>query len=186
MLADVIFLVDGSGSIDPEDFSKMKKFMNTIISKSVIGKDSVQVGVVQFSSHSKAEFALNKFSDKRQMQQAINDTQQLGGGTMTGSALQFVLEYFDPPKGGRPSIPQILIVITDGESQEAVAQPAKVLRDNRITIYSIGVLNANSTQLREISGTQDNVYIERDFDSLDFLNKDLLLKICTSVDGESY
>ncbi|XP_060778334.1 collagen alpha-6(VI) chain-like isoform X3 [Neoarius graeffei] len=182
MLADVIFLIDGSWSIDPEDFSKMKKFMNTIISKSIIGKDSVQVGVVQFSSHSKAEFALNTFSDKHQMQQAINNTQQLRSGTMTGSALQFVATYFNPPEGGRPSTPQILIVITDGESQDAVAQPAKLLREKGITIYSIGVLNANRTQLREISGTQDNVYIERDFDSLDFLDKDLLLKICTSVD----
>ncbi|XP_060778327.1 collagen alpha-6(VI) chain-like isoform X2 [Neoarius graeffei] len=182
MLADVIFLVDGSWSIDPEDFSKMKKFMNTIISKSIIGKDSVQVGVVQFSSHSKAEFALNTFSDKREMQQAVNDMQQLGGGTMTGSALQFVTKYFNPPEGGRPSTPQFLIVITDGESQEAVAQPAKLLREKGIIIYAIGVLNANSAQLREISGTQDNVYIERDFDSLGFLDKDLLLKICTSVD----
>ncbi|XP_053084973.1 collagen alpha-6(VI) chain-like isoform X3 [Pangasianodon hypophthalmus] len=182
MLADVIFLVDGSGSIDPEDFSKMKKFMNNIISKSVIGKGSVQVGVVQFSSQSVAEFALNKFSDKLQMQQAINEMQQLGGGTMTGFALHFVSEYFDPPEGGRPGTPQILIVITDGESQDAVAQPARTLREKGITIYSIGVLNANSTQLREISGTQDNVYLERDFDALDFLDKDLLLKICTSVD----
>ncbi|KAK3552012.1 hypothetical protein QTP70_031601, partial [Hemibagrus guttatus] len=182
MLADVIFLVDGSGSIDPEDFSKMKKFMNTIIYKSVIGKDSLQVGVVQFSSHSNAEFALNQFHDKFEMQQAINDMQQLGGGTMTGDALHFVSKYFDPPEGGRPSTPQILIVITDGESQDAVAHPAQALRNKGITIYSIGVLNANSTQLREISGTQENVYLERDFDSLNFLDKDLLLKICISAD----
>ncbi|XP_027004951.2 collagen alpha-6(VI) chain-like [Tachysurus fulvidraco] len=182
MLADVIFLVDGSGSIDPEDFSKMKKFMNSIISKTVIGKDSVQVGVVQFSSQPNAEFALNEIYDKSEMQQAINDMPQLGGGTMTGHALHFVSQYFDLSEGGRPSTPQILIVITDGESQDIVAQPAQALRDKGITIYSIGVLNANSTQLREISGTLENVYLERDFDALDFLDKDLLLKICTSVD----
>ncbi|XP_058250247.1 collagen alpha-6(VI) chain-like isoform X1 [Hemibagrus wyckioides] len=182
MLADVIFLVDGSGSIDPVDFSKMKKFMNTIISKSVIGKDSVQVGVVQFSSHSNAEFSLNRFYDKFEMQQAINDMQQLDRGTMTGDALHFVSKYFDSPEGGRPSTPQILIVITDGESQDAVAQPAQALRNKGITIYSIGVRNANSTQLREISGIQENVYLERDFDALNFLDKDLLLKICISAD----
>lgn len=186
MLADVIFLVDGSGSIDPGDFSKMKTFMNTIISKSVIGKDSVRVGVVQFSTNQQAEFALNKFSDKHEIQQAINDMQQLGGGTMTGNALFFVSEYFDPPEGGRPGTPQILIVITDGESQDAVDLHAQTLRDKGITIYSIGVLNANSTQLLEISGTQENVYMARDFDALDFLDKDILLKICTSDDGESY
>ncbi|XP_053350350.1 collagen alpha-6(VI) chain-like [Clarias gariepinus] len=180
VLADVIFLIDGSGSIESEDFSKMKKFMNTIISKSLIGKDSVQFGVVQFSSDSQTEFSLNDFSNKHQMQQAINDMEQRGGGTMTGNALHFVTDYFDPQQGGRPSTPQILIVITDGESQDAVAQPAQALRNKGIAIYSIGVRNANSTQLREISGTQDKVYLERDFDALDSLYKDVLLKICTS------
>ncbi|KAF5905696.1 collagen alpha-6(VI) chain-like, partial [Clarias magur] len=180
MLADVIFLIDGS--IDSEDFLTMKKFMNTIISNSVIGKDSVQVGVVQFSSNSNAKFSLNKFSNKNEMQQAINDMEQQGGGTMTGHALRFVTGYFDPQQGGRSSTPQILIVITGGESEDAVAQPAQILRDKGITIYSIGVLNANTTQLQEISGTRDKVYVERDFDALDSLYKDILLKMCTSVD----
>ncbi|TSK16118.1 Collagen alpha-6(VI) chain [Bagarius yarrelli] len=182
MLADIIFLVDGSASIEPEDFSKMKKFMNNIISKSVIGRDSVQVGVVQFSSKSNAEFTLKDFHDKLEMQQAINEMQQLSAGTMTGDALKFVANYFSPSEGGRLNTPQILIVITDGESQDVVAKPAQALRNKGITIYSIGVVNANSTQLREISGTQDNVYLERDFDALDLLDKDLLLKICTSAD----
>ncbi|KAM9488132.1 collagen alpha-6(VI) chain-like isoform 2-T2 [Clarias gariepinus] len=180
--ADIVFLIDGSGSIHDEDFSKMKKFMNNVISKSVIGQDSVQIGVVQFSSYSKDEFPLNQFSDKLQMQKAINDTRQLGGGTMTGAALSTLLGYFDPARGGRPSIPQILIVITDGESQDAVAQPAQALRDKGIAIYSIGVHNANSTQLQEISGTSDRVFFERNFAALDFLHEDVLIKVCTSAD----
>ncbi|XP_017333399.1 collagen alpha-6(VI) chain isoform X2 [Ictalurus punctatus] len=180
--ADLIFLVDGSGSIYSNDFSKMKKFINTIVSNFTISTGDVQFGVVQFSTSPKAEFSLNKFSDKLQVQQAIKEMQQLGGGTMTGAALSTLSEYFGPAQGGRPGTPQILIVITDGESQDAVAEPAQALRNKGITIYSIGVLNANITQLREISGTQDNVYLERDFDSLDYLDKELLLKICTSAD----
>ncbi|KAF5896158.1 collagen alpha-6(VI) chain-like, partial [Clarias magur] len=158
MLADIIFLIDCSGNINHEDFSKIKKFMNTIISKSVIGKDNVQ--------------------------QAINDLQKLVGDTMTGEtgkALQFVTGYFDPQQGGRPNTPQILIVITDGESQDAVAQPAQILRDKGITVYSIGVLNANTTQLQEISGTQDQVYLGKDFDILGLLDKSVLFKICISL-----
>lgn len=160
--------------------------MNRIVSNSTIGKDGVQFGVVQFSTDPKVELALTQFPDKLQMQQAINDMQQLGGGTMTGGALRVLSKYFGQEQGGRPNIPQILIVITDGESQDAVAQPAQALRDKGIVIYAIGVLNANSTQLREISGTPENVYMERDFDALDFLDKELLLKICTSVDGKPY
>ncbi|KAF5896160.1 collagen alpha-6(VI) chain-like, partial [Clarias magur] len=180
--ADIIFLIDGSGSIGGGDFLKMKNFMNNVISKSVIGNDSVRIGVVQFSNNIKDEFPLNRYSDKHQMQEAINGTQQLGGGTMTGAALTTLSGYFDPERGGRPGIPHILIVITDGESQDAVAHPAQALRDKDIAIYSIGVHNANSTQLQEISGTPDRVFLGRNFDALDFLHKDVLLKVCTSAD----
>ncbi|MCI4374056.1 hypothetical protein PGIGA_G00001650 [Pangasianodon gigas] len=193
MWADVIFLIDGSGNTGPEDFSKIKEFMNTTVSKFIIDKNSVQVGVVQFSSYSKTEFALNKFSDKSQMQQAINDMQQqeqpiknmkqLGEGTKTGAALNFVSEYFDPPEGGRSNAPQFLIMITNGRSMDDVAQPAQALRNKSITIYSIGLSDSNSTQLREISGTQDIVFLDRDDDILNFLDKVLLLKICKSADN---
>ncbi|KAB5586432.1 hypothetical protein PHYPO_G00001530 [Pangasianodon hypophthalmus] len=192
MWADVIFLIDGSGNTGPEDFSKIKEFMNTTVSKFKIDKNSVQVGVVQFSSYSNTEFALNKFSDKSQMQQAINEMQQqeqpiknmkqLGEGTKTGAALNFVSEYFDPPEGGRSNAPQFLIMITNGRSMDDVAQPAQALRNKSITIYSIGLSDSNSTQLREISGTQDIVFLDRDDDILNFLDKVLLLKICKSAD----
>lgn len=196
MWADVIFLVDGSRSTTPEDFSKIKEFMKSAVSKFIIGKNSVQVGVVQFSSYSKTEFALNTFSDRSQMQQTINDMQQqeqpiknmkqLGEGTKIGAALKFVSEYFDQPKGGRSNAPKFLIVITNGRSTDNVAQPAQALRNKSITIYSIGVGDANSMQLRDISGIQDIVSLDRDYDMLKFLDKVFLLKICKSSDSKPY
>lgn len=196
MWADVIFLVDGSGNTDHSDFLKIKEFINTTVSTFKIGTKSVKVGVVQFGSYSKIEFSLNKFSDKRQMLQAINDIQQqeqpiknmknLGKGSKAGAALDFVSEYFDPAEGGRSKAPQFLIVIMSGRSMDDVAQPAQALRNKGITIYSIGVTDSNSTQLTEISGTQDNVFLYRDDDMLKFLYGVFLLKICKSPDSKSY
>ncbi|KAL6489035.1 hypothetical protein MHYP_G00027760 [Metynnis hypsauchen] len=182
MLADIIFLVDGSSSIGTEDFSKMTTFVDTLVSKLKIGKDSVQVGLVQFSTESNAEFALNKYYDKNEMKDAITGIQQMNKNTLIGTALDYVSVYFDPPDGGRPNAPKFLIVITDGESQDEVSAPAKALRDKGVTIYSIGVRDADQSQLRNISGSPSNVYMEKDFDALSFLEKDLLLKICSSAD----
>ncbi|KAG7336263.1 hypothetical protein KOW79_000956 [Hemibagrus wyckioides] len=190
MWADVIFLVDGSGNTAPEDFSKIKEFMNTALSKFRIGNDSVQVGVVQFSSNSTIEFALNKFSDKKLIKQALNNMKQqeqpikninkLEESTMIGAALNFVSEYFNPPKGGRSNAPQFLIVITNGRSMDDVAQPAQALRNKSITIYSIGVGDYSSKHLREISGTQDLVSLDKDDDMENFLDNIFMLKICKS------
>ncbi|KAJ8371487.1 hypothetical protein AAFF_G00308050 [Aldrovandia affinis] len=178
MEGDVLFLIDGSGSIEPEDFQKMKNFMVSMVDKSAIGLDKVRLGVLQFSVNQQEEFPLNKFYDKGGMKQAISSMQQLGGGTLTGAALGFASQYFDSLKGGRLNVRQFLIVITDGEAQDEVAQSAEKLRNKGVIIYSIGVLNANNSQLLEISGSQHRVFSERDFDALKYLETQILFKIC--------
>ncbi|MBN3325894.1 CO6A6 protein, partial [Atractosteus spatula] len=178
MEADIIFLIDSSGSIHPDDYSKMKTFMESMVDRSDIGADKVQVGVLQFSSVQQEEFPLNKYEDKSGIKQAIYNIQQLGGGTLTGEALTFTSQYFDAARGGRSTVKQFLIVITDGEAQDEVAKPAENLRNKGITIYTIGVMNANNTQLVEISGSQDKVHSAENFDGLQFLEKNILFQIC--------
>lgn len=163
----------------------MKKFLNVMVSKFEIGKESVQVGVVQFSTDPQNEFALNTFYDTNQMSEAIDGMQQMEQNTYIGKALKYLSGQFSPPRG-RSNAPKVIVVITDGESQDEVAGPAKDLRDKGVTIYCIGVVDANSEQLRNISGSPNNVYMERNFDALDALDKDLTLKICNIADGKSY
>ncbi|CAK6983010.1 scavenger receptor cysteine-rich type 1 protein M130-like [Scomber scombrus] len=42
--ADIVMLVDESGSISPEDFSMMKSFLREIVNNVDIGPDKVQIG----------------------------------------------------------------------------------------------------------------------------------------------
>uniref|UniRef100_A0A7M4EDK8 VWFA domain-containing protein n=1 Tax=Crocodylus porosus TaxID=8502 RepID=A0A7M4EDK8_CROPO len=172
--ADIIFLVDGSESIHPVDFQKMKDFMQLIVNRSDIGTDKVRIGLLQFSSEAKEEFQLNRYSTKTGLRRAISEIRQLKSGTLTGKALAFAASYFDKTKGGRPEIKQYLIVITDGEAQDSVGEPAKMIRDKGIIIYAIGVLQANETQLVEISGTPGKVIVSA---SNDFLNSLFLLDL---------
>ncbi|KAG7469864.1 hypothetical protein MATL_G00133270 [Megalops atlanticus] len=181
MEGDILFLIDSSGSIDPSDFGKMKMFMGRMVEKSAVGQNKVHVGVLQFSVNQQVEFPLNRFYVKADITRAINDMQQLGGGTLTGAALSFASQYFDPSRGGRPNTKQFLIVITDGEAQDLVAKPAEALRQKGVIIYSIGVVNANNSQLLEISGHQERVFSERNFDALQFIEKEILFKICHPV-----
>uniref|UniRef100_A0A3Q3FLY1 VWFA domain-containing protein n=1 Tax=Labrus bergylta TaxID=56723 RepID=A0A3Q3FLY1_9LABR len=163
---DLIFLIDSSGSIEYDDYQKMKDFMKSVIGKSIIGQNDVHVGVMQFSDRQTMEFPLNSFYSQDEMLQAIGDMIQFGGGTLTGEAITAVSQYFDVARGGRPNLKQRLVVITDGEAQDEVEGPAASLRANGVLVYAIGVVNANTTQLLEISGTPDRMYSERDFDGL--------------------
>lgn len=175
---DLIFLIDSSGSIYPEDYQKMKDFMKSLIQKSNIGRDQVHVGVLQYSTEPRLVFSLIQYWTKDQLAKAVDDMQQIGGGTHTGEAIAAVSQYFDAQKGGRPNLKQRLVVVTDGESQDDVKQPAEALRAKGVIVYSIGVVAANTTQLLEISGDPNRMYAGRDFDALKDLEKQMALEIC--------
>ncbi|XP_037701037.1 collagen alpha-4(VI) chain-like [Choloepus didactylus] len=177
--ADIIFLIDGSESISSNDFEKMKGFIERMVNISNIGADEVQIGLLQFSSTPQEEFRLNQYSSKEDIRRAVSAVRQMYAGTMTGQALRFTLPYFDSSRGGRPSVHQYLIVITDGVAQDNVAIPAKALRDRNIIIFAIGVGEAKNSQLLEITGNQDNVYYEEQFESLQNMEKKILYKVCS-------
>lgn len=181
---DLIFLIDSSGSIYPEDYNKMKDFMKSLVQRSNIGKDQVHIGVLQYSTVQKLEFRLIQYYSKEQLTTAIDAMQQIGGGTHTGEAIAVVSQYFDAQNGGRPGLKQRLVVVTDGESQDDVRQPAEALRAKGVVVYSIGVVAANTSQLLEISGDPNRVYAGRDFDALKDLEKQMAMELCDPERGE--
>ncbi|TNN51746.1 Collagen alpha-6(VI) chain [Liparis tanakae] len=175
---DLLFLIDSSGSIFPQDYQKMKDFMKSVVGKSLIGQNQVHVGVMQFSTVQQLAFPLNLYYSKEDMSKAIDDMQQVGGGTLTGGAITDVSQYFDASKGGRPGTRQRLVVITDGEAQDQVKGPAEALRAKGVLVYAIGVVDANTTQLLEISGSPDRTYAERNFDALKDLESQVAMELC--------
>ncbi|XP_062038326.1 collagen alpha-6(VI) chain-like [Lepus europaeus] len=177
--ADIMFLVDSSGSIGLENFGKMKTFMKNLVSKSQIGAHHVQIGVVQFSHINKEEFQLDTFMSQSDISNAIDRMAHIGETTLMGGALTFVSQYFSPAKGARPNVRKFLILITDGEAQDVVKEPAVALRQEGVIIYSVGVFGSNVTQLEEISGRPEMVFYVENFDILQRIEDELVFGICS-------
>ncbi|NXV27991.1 CO6A6 protein, partial [Rissa tridactyla] len=180
MKADVMFLLDSSASIGDENFRKMKNFTRELVNRIDVGADRMQIGLVQFSDKPKEEFKLNTYSTKRDILSAIDRISPLQSATLTGEALKFMLKYFQASSGSRHAVKKILILITDGESQDEVGAPARGLRQMGISIYSVGVFNANKTQLEEISGKRERVFYVENFDILNQINSNLIFEMCSS------
>ncbi|XP_012622377.2 collagen alpha-5(VI) chain [Microcebus murinus] len=182
MKADVMFLVDSSGSIGHENFEKMKTFMKNLLTKIQIGADKTQIGVVQFSDDTKEEFQLNKYFTQKEISDAIDRMSLIGRNTMMGHALTSIARYFTGPMGARSGVKKFLILITDGEAQDDVRNPARVLRDKGVTIFSVGVYGANRPQLEEISGDGTLVFHVENFDDLKTIESKLIFGICARHD----
>lgn len=178
--ADVVFLIDGSESVRPECFENIKEIMESVIEKFAIGPDKERVAVVQYGTNTKEEFSLDTFVDKASLLQKIRNITKENGKTYTGSALTEVLQSFDKSKGRHSTPLKFLIVLTDGDSRDDVEQPAKVLRDNFINIYAIGMRHANRSQIHAIAGSHESVFFEDTASSMKGLGSEVLLKICNT------
>uniref|UniRef100_A0A669P7J4 VWFA domain-containing protein n=1 Tax=Phasianus colchicus TaxID=9054 RepID=A0A669P7J4_PHACC len=175
--ADIVFLVDSSNSIRPAEFQKIKDFMQSFVIKVDVGLDNVRIGLIQFSSEIREEFQLDRYSTIADVRRAIQEIQQIKLGTLTGKALTFAASYFDPPRGGRPELKQYLIVITDGEAQDSVKNPARAIRDKGITIYAIN-FKASREELEEITEDQERLFFVQSYDALENIHENLTQIVC--------
>jgi uncharacterized protein YegL len=82
----------------------------------------------------------------------------------------------------RSGVPHIAIVITDGESEDPAktAQQARLCRDAGITMFAVGVGNAEESELRKIASSDDFVFYVDNFRMLDELKEKLSWKACAS------
>uniref|UniRef100_A0A4W3K4L8 VWFA domain-containing protein n=2 Tax=Callorhinchus milii TaxID=7868 RepID=A0A4W3K4L8_CALMI len=86
--ADIVFLIDGSGSIGPSDFSIMKQFIIIIMEK--LSNTDAQFSVVQYSTSVQPEFSFIDYRKAQKKETLVDRIPQLMGGTRTFSAIKFV------------------------------------------------------------------------------------------------
>lgn len=118
---DLVFLVDGSDSIDREDFSRVKEWiLSTVDSFSTNGdrnrQTQLHIDVVQYSERSQIEVHSFIESSSAEIRDRVVGIEQMRSGTKTYSGLRFVNERVSPDT--RTSAYKILITLTDGDASE--------------------------------------------------------------------
>lgn len=87
------------------------------------------MAIAQFSDDARTEFKLNSYTNKERLLDAVNKISYKGGNTKTGRAIQHVKENIFTAEGGvRRGIPNVLVVLTDGRSQDDVNKVSKEMQ----------------------------------------------------------
>lgn len=188
-VADIVFLLDGSSSISTENFEEARNFLRNIIRALDIGSNNVQIGLAQYSDTPYKEFLLKDHTDRRSLLAAVERVPHRKGRTETGKALSFLLEqYFTEEAGSRASqrVPQIAVVITDGESSDEVAGPAQRLRERGVIVFAIGVGKAIRMELESIANWPPNRFVltTDSYQALQRMTEEVLKTVCISVDEQ--
>ena len=186
--ADVVFVVDNSGSIGSTNFNTILKFISDIIDGLEIGEKKFQVGIITFHTPVKREFDLDKYQDKKDLKNAIMSIAYKGGGTNTGKALEYLhSNSFSRASGHRPGVPKIGILITDGYSSNKVytRNEAKNARLKGIKLFAIGIGNSlDTTELQSVASEPKSqfVFTAASFHLLKSIKTLVMTKACEVAD----
>ncbi|NWQ86403.1 CO6A3 protein, partial [Burhinus bistriatus] len=179
--ADLIFLIDGSNNIGSVNFQAIRDFLVNLIESLRVGAQQIHIGVVQYSDQPRTEFALNSYSTKADVLDAVKALSFRGGEEAnTGAALEFVVENLFTQAGGsriEEAVPQILVLISGGESSDDIREGLLAVKQASIFSFSIGVLNADSAELQQIATDGSFTFTALDIRNLDALRELLLPNI---------
>lgn len=114
---DCVFMLDQSGSVGEDNHDLAKRFIENVVTFFSISATQTRVGFVSYSTRSRIEFDLDRYTRLSRLQNAIRGIPYRGGWTATALALNTTNDLLDPANnfGARPSaegIPKIAILIT--------------------------------------------------------------------------
>ncbi|XP_032622293.1 collagen alpha-1(XX) chain [Chelonoidis abingdonii] len=181
---DIVLLVDGSWSIGRGNFKLVREFLSTLVSPFNIAQDKIRIGLSQYSSDPRTEWNLNTYVTRDEVLKAVRNLRYKGGNTFTGLALTHVLEQnLKPEAGARADAVKLVILLTDGKSQDDASRSAQTLKNMGIDIFAIGVKNADEAELRQVASEplELTVYNVLDFPLLSSLISRLTRVLCTRI-----
>ncbi|XP_077431159.1 collagen alpha-1(XIV) chain isoform X1 [Vanacampus margaritifer] len=183
--ADLAFLVDGSWSIGDDNFMKITNFLYSAIgSLDQIGPDGTQVAICQFSDDARTEVQLSSHGNKEALLEAIQRIRYKGGNTKTGRAIKHVKEsIFTSDAGARRGVPKVLVVLTDGRSQDDVNKVSKEMQMDGYIIFAIGFADADYGELVNIASkpSDRHVFFVDDLDAVKKIEEQLITFVCEAA-----
>ncbi|XP_032879522.1 collagen alpha-3(VI) chain-like isoform X2 [Amblyraja radiata] len=180
---DIMFLIDGSNNVGNTNHQFIRDFLTSIIENLDIGRDSVQVGLVQYSNYAETEFYLNTYSSEDELLSHVKRLRLRGGTSLnTGAALNNVLQYHLTASAGsrkEEGVPQVLVVIIAGRSRDDIRRPADALKRANVLGVVITAKNADPLELQEMLIDPGLVFSVQEFSSLPDVQEQLMISLST-------
>ncbi|XP_039257095.2 uncharacterized protein LOC120333789 [Styela clava] len=195
---DIVFVVDGSGSVTKENFEIIREWLISTTS-SIHDKlgEKAEIGILEYSGYRVQDgkkknafeipFGLGDCTTKECMTEKISSMRYLKGSTLTYAALNRTLEV-EFPRSPRANVSQkSLVLITDGRANDG-----QYLLDwyyesvkRNVTSFVVGVGSYNLTELKIVANggvSMKNVFTEDTYKSLPRILLSLVDKFCEDVD----
>nr|SPP68597.1 vWFA1-like domain containing protein vWFBCS9 [Colubraria reticulata] len=144
---DVTFILDSSGSVGEENFGRMRNFIASAVRDLEVDNGFFRIAVITYSDSATVHFYLNTYSSKAEIFDAIHRIPYVYGYTNTADALRRArLDVYSPSHGDRTNVPNLVVMVTDGESnmnpQQTLPEADRIRRSGTsIITVAVGVPN---------------------------------------------
>uniref|UniRef100_A0A671UTX8 Collagen alpha-1(XXVIII) chain n=1 Tax=Sparus aurata TaxID=8175 RepID=A0A671UTX8_SPAAU len=187
---ELVFVIDSSESVGPENFEIIKDFVNALVDRVTVGRNATRIGLVLYSLEVKLVFNLARYVTKQDIKQAIRNIPYMGEGTYTGTAIRKATQ--EAFYSSRIGVSKVAIVITDGQTDKR--EPVKLdiaVREAHaanIEMFALGIVNTSDpTQaefMRELNliasdPDSEHMFLIDDFNTLPGLRH--IQKLISSV-----
>ncbi|KAG7216466.1 hypothetical protein INR49_001952, partial [Caranx melampygus] len=173
---ELVFVIDSSESVGPDNFNVIKDFVNALIDRASVSRDTTRVGVVLYSHINMVVVSLRQEATRDEIKSAVRSMTYLGEGTFTGSAIQQASQVF---KAARAGVRKVAIIITDGQAdkRDSASLQSAVMEahGSNIEMFVIGVVNESDPLYEEFKKElhlmasdpdSDHVYLIDEFKTL--------------------
>ncbi|MBN3324275.1 CO6A3 protein, partial [Atractosteus spatula] len=188
-VADIVFLVDGSINLGRGNFKSVMEFILNLIDLFYTDNDKLRIGLAHYSTDVTDVFYLNTYSNKDDILNAISQAEYKGGTRInTGAAIKHVQDqHFIKARGSRKDegVPQILMIVTGGRSQDDGKAAALALKSTGVRIYAVGVGNIED-ELSNLGSESTTVARASTFQELSELNEQILEALVDEVKGKNH
>lgn len=182
-----MFLVDGSINLGRNDFGEVMLFITNLIDLFFTERDNLRIGLAHYAADVTDVFYLNTYKDRQDIMNAIGQAEYKGGNRLnTGAAIRHVQDvHFTKEKGSRADegTPQILMVITAGNSADDSKTAALGLKKKGVRVFAVGV-GDTEIELENLASESTTVARASTIQGLSELNEQILETLDDEVKGK--
>lgn len=154
-----MFLIESTGKMGVANWKKTIAFMKYVTHAFDVSKDGTKVGIVTEGHTFYIVVDFNRIVKKPLLMGVMGLIPLPFGNQKIGKRLKDVKELVINPSG-RPNIPHVVIVLTDGNSADDVRQPAKILQESGAEVFAVGLgADVSLTQLEKIASYPRAKYV---------------------------
>ena len=176
---DLYFVLDGSDSISYPDFELLKDAMASLVPQIRLGERQSRIGMLVYSSGVPQDSEHPFSADFNYLMHAATTLSHPRDGTNTALGIKHMRDMFK--HYGRPNVPWVAVVITDGISKnfDATAMEAQLAQEMGISMFAVGVTNKiNRQELVAIADTPKQVLLLNAFQELQTRLSHMMKTIC--------